>query len=247
MPPPRWARELICMAMRDDDKQSAPGLGSMEIMGALTVRLIHDLTNHFTILSGNAQVLEMVRDNPERLPKVLERIKHSTEVATDLVNRFSEFRQQLVFRTEPHLLTECERELAALNPTGGRWTATTAGELEGELALEPRWIAFAVWQTALQSGAGNGVARLSSGEFPPDWQGLGHVPDRLKSRPLFRCELEWEGPGPWLDEKEAVKPMNLHLAVVYELVKVVDGWVHYQFLPENRHQFNFFIPLFGRD
>ena len=44
----------------------------METMGILTVRLIHDLSNQLTILAGNAQVLELVRNNPERLSKVID-------------------------------------------------------------------------------------------------------------------------------------------------------------------------------
>jgi len=204
----------------DEERKQAAGLTPMEIMGALTIRLIHDLTNHLTILAGNAQVLEMVRDNTQRLDKVIERIKASSTAAGELL-----------------------RDLATLNPMPGGWLARMPAEIDGRVALEPRWIAFAIWQVALRSEVSAGRVQLSVGDFPADWQGAGHVPSRLKEGPLLRCELSWESPGPWLDEREAVKPMDLHLAVVYELIKVVDGWVHYRFQPPDQHRFNLFVPL----
>ncbi|HAV63419.1 MAG TPA: hypothetical protein DCY13_13765 [Verrucomicrobiales bacterium] len=233
--------------MIDRDKKQAAGLEPMEMMGALTVRLIHDLTNQLTVLAGNAQVLEMVRNNPERLAKVVDRIRNSSAAAGELLDRFSQYRQQLVYRTKPHPLEQCLRELEALNPSPGQWRVSTIGDLGALIALEPRWVAFAVWQTVLQSGVGAGEVRVSRGGFPADWSAAGHVPARLKQRQLLRCELAWSSPGPWLDEHEAAKPMNLHLAVVYELTKIVDGWVHYQFLPGDQHRFNLFLPLFGSE
>ena len=47
--------------MTDNTSRRAAGMQPLEIMGALTVRLIHDLTNHLTVLAGNAQVMEMVQ------------------------------------------------------------------------------------------------------------------------------------------------------------------------------------------
>jgi signal transduction histidine kinase len=227
----------------DPQNQLAGGLAPMEIMGALTVRLIHDLTNQLTILAGNAQVLEMVRNNPERLGKVIERIKGSATTAGELLDRFARFRQDLRFRTAPHSTTECLRELDALNPLRGAWTAEVRGELAGRVALESRWVAFAVWQTALQTHAPAGRVVISEGGFPADWAAPGHVPSRIKERQLLRCELSWSLPERWLDEPEAAKPSELALAVVYELIKIVDGWVHYGFEPADRHRFNLFVPL----
>lgn len=233
--------------MTDEEKKHAAGLGPMEMMGALGVRLIHDLTNQLTVLAGNAQVLEMVRNNPERLSTVIERIKTSTTHAGELLDRFSQFRQQLVYRTPPHSVEACLGSLDALNPAPGRWQVQVQGPLDARVALEPRWIAFAVWQVAVLSGANQGTVNISVGGFPAEWTGAGHVPSRIKTRTLLRCELCWQGPGPWLDEKEAVKPMNLQLALVYELVKIVDGWLHYAFLPGDEHRFNLFISTFGNE
>ena len=227
----------------DRQSQFAGGLSPMEIMGALTVRLIHDLTNQLTILAGNAQVLEMVRTNPERLGKVIERIKSSSTVAGELLDQFARFRQDLGFRTTPHSSTECLRELDALNPLRGAWKAELRGELHGRVALEPRWVAFTVWQAALQTQSPAGQVTVSEGGFPLDWAAPGHVPSRIKERQLLRCELSWSKPAAWLEELEAAKPTELGRAVVYELVKIVDGWVHYQFLPNDQHRFNLFLPL----
>jgi signal transduction histidine kinase len=215
----------------------------MEMMGALTVRLIHDLSNHLTILAGNAQVLELVRDNPERLAKVIERIKTSTTHAGELLDRFARLRQELRFRSAPQLLTGCLGELKNLNPLAAGWRVESGGGLEGRVALEPCWVAFAVWQVALLSGAPQGRVLLTEGDFPADWPSPAYVPSRLREKRLFRCELAWAGPGPWLTEKEAAKPMDLQLAIAYELFKIIDGWAHYQFLPGDQHRFNLFFPV----
>jgi len=221
----------------------APGLSPLEMMGALTVRLIHDLSNHLTILGGNAQVLGLIRDDPERLAKVIDRIKSATTNAGELLDRFARLRQELRVRSDPHPVTECAREIAALNPFADGWTVEPSGEPAGRVSLEPRWVAFAVWQVARLGGVAQGRVALTEGSFPADWPTPGHVPSRLREKRLFRCELAWAGPGPWLDEQEAAKPMDLQLATAYEIFKIIDGWAHYQFLPGDQHRFNLFFPL----
>ncbi|GEM_PF-2101215 len=229
--------------MLDNKSKRAAGMQSMEIMGALTIRLIHDLTNHLTILAGNAQVLEMVQNNPERLKKVVERIRNSSEAAGALIDRFAKFRHQLNFKSAPTTIDDCLRDLDTLNPLSSGWTVHTSGELSGRIEMESRWLAFAIWETAILSNSPKGKVQLSQGGFPEDWNAPGHVPMQMRKERLFRCELVWRSPELWLDEKEAAKPMELNLATVYELVKMVSGWVHYQFLPAGEHRFNMFIPL----
>jgi hypothetical protein len=226
-----------------EPRKPAPGLSPMETMGVLTVRLIHDLSNQLTILAGNAQVLELVRNNPERLSKVIDRIKTSSTNAGELIDRFARFRQEMRFRTTPHPLAECVRSLDTLNPLGGGWTTDVRGELTEQVSLEPRWVAFSIWQIALLCGSPRGHVTLTQGDFPADWPSPAYVPTRLKEKQLLRCELGWQGPGPWLEEKEAAKPTDLSLAAAYEIFKIVDGWSHYQFLPGEEHRFNLFIPL----
>ena len=125
--------------MIDNEQKRAAGMQPMEIMGALTVRLIHDLTNHLTILAGNAQVLEMVQNNPERLKKVIGRIRASSEAAGDLLDRFSKFRQQLDLGSAPFSLSDCMRDLERLNPMAGNWILRAKDELPGQIDLESRW------------------------------------------------------------------------------------------------------------
>ncbi len=229
--------------MNDNQSKRAAGMQSMEIMGALTVRLIHDLTNHLTILSGNAQVLEMVQNNPERLKKVIDRIRNSSEAAGALIDRFAKFRHQLNFKSGPTTIDDCLRDLDTLNPLAGGWTVHPRGEMNGRIEMESRWLAFAVWETAILSRSPQGKVQLSQGVFPEDWNAPGHVPLQVRQARHFRCELVWRSPEPWLDEKEAAKPMELNLATVHELIKLVNGWVHYHFLPAGEHHFNLFVPL----
>lgn len=235
--------ELPESPFEGDPRKHGPGLAPLEIMGALMVRLIHDLSNQLTILSGNAQVLDLVRNNPERLDKVIDRIKTSSGQAGELIDRFARFRQELPLRTTPHALTACLGTLEALNPLKPGWRVEVRSELKGRISLEPRWVGFMVWQVALLSGATAGVVALSEGDFPADWSAPGYAPSRLKERGLFRCESLWRGSGPWLDEKEAAKPSQLDLATVYEIFKIIDGWGHYQFTPPDEHRFNLFLPL----
>lgn len=221
----------------------APGLSPMEMMGVLMVRMIHDLSNQLTILAGNAQVLDLVRGDPERLAKVIDRLKTSSTNVGKLIEQFARFRQDYRYRAVPHALTECLQELEALNPFSSRWKVATVGEMSGQIALEPRWVAFAVWQVALLGGADTGSIQISAGKFPADWDAPAYVPSRLRQHELLQCELRWSGPGPWLEEKEAAKPSDLNLATAYEILKIIDGWAHYKFVPDEQHRFNLFFPL----
>lgn len=230
-------------ALADPPATHAPGLSTMEMMGVLMVRLIHDLSNQLTILAGNAQVLDMVRNNPERLPKVIDRIRTSSTNAGTLIDRFARLRQDIRFRTNPQPLEICLEEVRATNPTHGRWTIETPEEFVGSIALEPRWLAFCVWQIALLSRAMDGHLVVSEGDFPEDWESPAYAPTRLREASLLRFEFRWQGPGPWLDEKETAKPTDLNLAMAYEVFKIVDGWPHYQFSPNDEHHFNLFLPL----
>lgn len=216
---------------------------SMEIMGALTVRMIHDLTNHLTILTGNAQVLEMVQNNPERMKKVISRIQTSAEAAGELLDRFSKFRHQLNFKSTPASLDDCLRDLDTLNPMSGNWIVDAANDLSGRIEMESRWLAFAIWESAILSRCTHGKVTLSCGGFPEDWNAPGHVPMQMRQERLLRCELVWRTSDAWLDEKEAVKPTDLNLATVHELIKLVNGWVHYRFLPAGEHRLNIFVPV----
>lgn len=226
-----------------EPRKHAAGLPPMEMMGVLMVRLIHDLSNQLTILAGNAQVLEMVRNNPERLGKVIERIKNSSANAGTLIDRFARFRQEMRLRTVPNSLAECLRSLDTLNPLTGGWVVDVRGDLAGEVALESRWVAFAVWQVAILCGVPRGRVTLSAGDFPADWPAPAYVPSRLREKQLFRCELAWSRPGPWIDDTEAAKPNDLALATAYEILKIVDGWAHYQYSADAAHRFNLFFPL----
>ncbi|MBI1177408.1 hypothetical protein GC207_08205 [bacterium] len=230
-------------ALADPPATHAPGLSTMEMMGVLMVRLIHDLSNQLTILAGNAQVLDMVRNNPERLPKVIDRIKTSSTNAGTLIDRFARLRQDIRFRTSPQPLAKCLEEVCAVNPVPNRWTIHSSDELVGSVALEPRWIAFCVWQIALLSRAARGQIVASEGGFPEDWESPAYAPTRLREGQLLRLEFQWQGPGPWLDEKEMAKPTDLSLAMAYEIFKIVDGWAHYQFQADDEHRFNLFFPL----
>lgn len=229
--------------MIDNESKRANGMQPMEIMGALTVRLIHDLTNQLTILTGNAQVLEMVQNDPERLKKVIERIRHSSEAAGELIDRFAKFRQQLDFKSSHSSAKDCVRELNRLNPMPGTWGVDAPDDLPGQIELESRFLAFAVWESATLSRCAHGTVTLSAGPFPNDWNAPGHVPMQMREWSMLRCELVWKSSEPWLSEKEAIKPSDLNLATVYELAKMVNGWTHYRFLPEGGHRFNLFIPL----
>lgn len=226
-----------------EPRPRAAGLQPLELLGVLMVRLIHDLSNQLTILAGNAQVLEMVRNHPERLGKVIERIKNASANAGTLIDRFARFRQEMGLRARPHSLAECRRDLDTLNPLTGGWTVNVRGDLAGEVALESRWVAFAVWQVAILCGAPRGQVVLSAGGFPADWPAPVYVPARLREKQLFRCELAWSGPGPWMDDKEVAKPTDLALATACEILKIVDGWAHYQFSADDTHRFNLFFPL----
>jgi hypothetical protein len=215
----------------------------LEIMGALTVRLIHDLTNHLTVLAGNAEVMEMVQNNPERLKKVVERIRHASDAAGELIDRFAKFRHQLSFKPAPVSINDCLRDLESLNPLSGGWTVQPVGEMTGRIEMESRCLAFAVWETAILTNSPKGRVNLSPGPFPEDWNAPGHVPMQIRGEHLLRCEVTWQSPEPWLDEKDSIKPSELDQATIYELIKMVEGWVHYQFLPAGEHRFNMFIPL----
>jgi hypothetical protein len=48
-----------------------PALTSLELLGALSARLAHSLSNHLSIMTGNLCVAAKLRDEPEKHLKIL--------------------------------------------------------------------------------------------------------------------------------------------------------------------------------
>lgn len=221
---------------------NSPGLEPMEVLGSLMSRMLHDLSNQLTILGGNAQLLELVANNPAKLVQVTDRIKKSADAAGKLLDDYARFRQSFTFPLDRTPVTELVDGLRQANPLPDDWVVLPTGDGEREVRMEARWLAYLVWQSALLGGGRSGEVVVSAGPFPADWRHAGHVPGDLKTRELLRVVLSWESETPWMSAEEATKPVELFAASVYEIAKLFSGWLHYQHSPDLQNRFTLFFP-----
>ena len=229
------------------DASLPPGarLSPLESLGVLMSRLLHDLTNPLAVLAGNAQIAGLAPADPELQAKALNSIQQASDVAGELLDRYADFRRSFSQRTAEIPVGAVIDHLVQSNPHPAHWPVTIAGDFRGWVAVEPRWVAFAIWALANESGAGAGTvecARESRSLIRP-----GSTPAWSPPRSAgLRIKVRWQSDQPLFSCPETNRPDSLELTVIWELVRWMEGVIDYRFVSPAAHCCDLGIPLISR-
>ena len=226
--------------MPEGPSPSHPEFSTLERQGALIRQLIHDLTNHITVVAGNAQVSMDLAEGNEALAHALQAIGKSCALANELLTRHERYLHQLTNDAAPCPVSEVAEAIRKSNPNPERWPVTMAGTLPDHVAVQPRWLAFAVWQLVQETRAQCGDVQLL--EAKPAAPLLRPPMDSAKAK-SFQIQVRWKGREPMLAETEVHKPKNLSLAMIFGLVRWLKGTHLYRFTPPDQNCCFLSIPV----
>jgi hypothetical protein len=219
--------------------------------------MVHELTNHLTVVTGNLQVVEMASDDPELVRKALESVRLASVAMTEVVERYAGFRRQLRNDSrgcEPSDFANLVMQGPPPEPfqtpgqSAGRqwwadWKVMAPTPMQGWLPIEARWINYAIWRAAALSGSSEGEIRFFPPGSNPDLQGASTLTTANRLGDFLHIALCWKGVKSALDRQELHRPSTLALAVVIGLVRWVDGQVGVAFLPPDENRFWISLPM----
>jgi hypothetical protein len=186
-----------------------PSLNSLELLGALSARLAHALSNQLSIVTGNVCVAHEIKDEPDKLAAALKSALHGADQAGKLLSRFVDLRRSIAINTPITPLTEVLEILSS-------WCREHDWRLDGALMvsnqaiqLPSSWLIFIV--DAISRKRPTGTIRTSV------------------SRHSFQLVIVTpEKPIDW--DKIRSDLSDFHLAAAYELLTHLgarpDSWMN---------------------
>jgi hypothetical protein len=217
-------------------------LSALEISGAICARVIHDLSNLTSGIIGNAEYAQSA-SSPENLQKALRAISVSANTAGKLLGQCLPL--QLLVSNEAVTVDADDMsrrivESAALAPG---WRASAAASVTGQILVEPRWFAAAIWQLASETCVNRGEIEISCGPavFPVVWRGL--KPGAKRAPDLFQVTLRYRADSMLFPAEGPVSPERLGLVAVHELIRRFRGQLFPRAKPPGRQEITILMPL----
>jgi hypothetical protein len=206
-------------------------------------RLLHELTNHLTVIAGNVQFFEASKDQPAQLATVFRSLRKVSDALGETVNRYADFRRQLGNDAPVVPLAELgnvlETTLAA--PPTTDWQLIPAAPLRGWIRADLRCLAHCVRDIILLAGTTTGEVRIHPPDTPLDPRGLKRV-SRFSSHEIHLL-VSWPSEAAVFSDLELHQPAGLRLAVVLGLLRWMGGQVNAGFFPPGENRFWISLPL----
>jgi hypothetical protein len=226
--------------MPDLPDPSPTSVSTLEQVGALASRLVHDLANHLCIISGNATFAELVLDDRERVAGAIRAIIQASELAGQLLRRCGELRQKLAEGMAPGAIAEIAEVLSRRYGSDSPWRLNLVPGLSGRVPLPTRWVALAVQQILVETKADHGeicVERFvrpsvdAPSPAPPGHEFL-----------LIRIHYDADAPIPFQEIRETYG--NFGFLAAYELIRNCGGRSEFStFAPPRRQEAVVYLPL----
>jgi hypothetical protein len=227
----------------NDPNFSITPLSSLEISGAISARVIHDLSNLISGIMGNAEYAQGENTDPATVQKAIQAISLSANSAGKLLGQCLPLQQLIsreTFRFEAAEQAALIAEAAGLAPG---WQVNAPETLTGEIAVQPRWLIASVWQIARETETSNGEVSFACGPaiYPVVWSG----PNPNPSQPvqLFQITLSYRGAQPLFTNGVTVNPDRHALLAAQELIRRCKGQIHARPKPPGRQEISVLLPL----
>jgi hypothetical protein len=219
-------------------------LSSLEISGAICSRVIHDLSNLMSGIMGNAEYVQNAVDaDPATLKKAIHAISISADSAGKLLGKCLPLQRLVSAEGFPYDTSEMAARIAEVAGLAPGWRVTDAPQLTGQLRVQPRWLASAVWQIAREADAPGGEIDFACGAvvFPLAWRG----PNPSSGRPLnlFQINFRYRADETLFSEEGPADPDRHGLLAAYELIRRFKGQIHAKPKPPGRQEISILIPM----
>jgi hypothetical protein len=226
-------------------KSEAPAspLSALEISGAICARVVHDLSNLTSGIIGNAEYAQGAGPHPESLQKALHAISLSANAAGKLLGQCLPLQRLVSGEAMAIDADDMARRIAESAALAPGWHAGAVARLTGQIRVQPRWLAAAVWQIARETEAMRGEIQMACGPavFPVVWRGA--RPDPSGSGELFQITLHYRAEQPLFAADGPVNPERFGLLAVSELIRRFRGQIHARPKPPGRQEVSILIPM----
>jgi hypothetical protein len=225
---------------------TAAPFSALEISGAVSARVLHDLSNLLSGIIGNAEYAARASANGTDLTKVINSISTSANSAGRLLGQCLPLQQALSRETFPVEVSEVAAQIAetAGFAPGWRAAAPDADRLAGQIKVQPCWLTSLVWQIARETQASHGELVFACGpaEFPVVWHGAN--PDKERALRLFQMTLRYKADEPLVSDTAPVTPERAGLLAAFELMKRFKGEIQCHPKPPGRQEIVVLLPVF---
>ena len=218
-------------------------LSALEMSGAICARVIHDLSNLVSGIVGNAEYAQNPEVDPASLRKSIEAISISAHAAGKLLGQCLPLQMLVVNETFPFDTSELALIIAESAGLAPGWRVLEPTPLAGQVRVQPRWLAAALWQMAREADTPHGEVEFASGPavFPVVW----HGPGAMARGPvdLFQITLRYKADQALFSKDGPANPERFGLLAAYELIRRFKGQVHARPKPPGRQEITVLIPL----
>jgi hypothetical protein len=123
------------------------------------------------------------------------------------------------------------------------WHAGATARLTGQMRVQPRWLAAAVWQIVRETEATRGEIQIGCGPaiFPVVWRGVKH--DAERPLELFQVTLHYRAEQMLVSGDGPVNPERFGLLAAHELIRLFRGQIHARPKPPGRQEISILIPM----
>jgi hypothetical protein len=227
-----------------DPHQSLNPLTSLEISGAISARVIHDLSNLVSGIMGNAEYAQSPDLDPASLQKAIQAIGLSANAAGRLLGQCLPLQRLIAQEFFPLEAAEQAALIAEAAGCAPGWRVNPpAAALTGEIMVQPRWLTSAVWQIARQTESAGGEIDFACGPavFPVVWSGGN--PNLTQTIQLFQITLRYRANEPLFTNGAPVNPDRHALLAASELIRRCKGQLHVRPKPPGRQEISVLLPL----
>jgi hypothetical protein len=227
---------------RQDEPAASP-LSALEISGAICAKVVHDLSNLTSGIIGNAEYAQGSGPHPESLQRALEAISRAANSAGKILGQCLPLQRLVTGEAAITDAAEAGRRITESAVMAPGWRVEAIGPLTGQVRVQPRWLAAAVWQIVLETESPRGEIHLSCGPavFPVVWRGIKRgadgPPDFFQIAYRYRSEqmlFSTDGPA---------NPERFGLLAVHELIRRFRGQIHARPKPPGRQEISILIPM----
>jgi hypothetical protein len=218
-------------------------LSGLEMTGAICARVIHDLSNLMSGIVGNAEFAQNPEADPANVQKAIQAIGVSANAAGKLLGQCLPLQLLVANEAFPYDVSELALIIAESAGLAPGWRVAEPAPLNGQVRVQPRWLAAALWQIAREADTRNGEIEFASGPavFPVVWHGTGA--NTRRPLDLFQITLRYRSDFALFAKDGPANPDRFGLLAACELIRRFKGQIHPRSKNPGRQELSILIPL----
>jgi hypothetical protein len=222
---------------------STTPLSALEISGAVSARVIHDLANMISGIVGNVEYAGRLAPDNGDLQKAIRAISASANSAATLLGQCLPLQTLISSEAFPYDVSEQADRIAEAAGFVPGWRTIANPGLTGQIKVQPRWLAAAILQLARETDATRGEIEFACG--PADFPLIWHGPNPNPGRPLhlFQIALSYRSDQMLVSREAPVTPERPALLATLELIRRFKSQIQSRPKPPDRQEISVLIPL----